>query len=110
MSQHVKTSTEQRNWIVPMRSRSPEEEHRAATPLELFFDLVFVVAVAIYMMSLWVLHWRPHTLPLSQTLLFPIGALLILLTPLTGQAALWTGLLLVGVLVIKFTHRYRRAA
>jgi low temperature requirement protein LtrA len=33
-------------WIVPMRLRSQHEEHRAATPLELFFDLVFVVAVA----------------------------------------------------------------
>ena len=31
---------------VPMVGRSIEEEHRAATPLELFFDLVFVVAVA----------------------------------------------------------------
>jgi low temperature requirement protein LtrA len=29
-----------------MVSRSPAEEHRPATPLELFFDLVFVVAVA----------------------------------------------------------------
>lgn len=29
-----------------MRPRSPAEEHRAATPLELFFDLVFVVAIA----------------------------------------------------------------
>ncbi len=33
-------------WFVPMRMRSPDEEHRAATTLELFFDLVFVVAVA----------------------------------------------------------------
>jgi low temperature requirement protein LtrA len=33
-------------WIVPMKPRSPDETHRAATPLELFFDLVFVVAVA----------------------------------------------------------------
>lgn len=32
--------------VVPMRPRSPDEQHRAATPLELFFDLVFVVAVA----------------------------------------------------------------
>ncbi|WP_155375682.1 low temperature requirement protein A [Catellatospora vulcania] len=30
----------------PMTSRSPDEPHRAATPLELFFDLCFVVAVA----------------------------------------------------------------
>jgi low temperature requirement protein LtrA len=31
---------------VPMSGRDPDEEHRAATPLELFFDLSFVVAVA----------------------------------------------------------------
>jgi low temperature requirement protein LtrA len=29
-----------------MRARSPHETHRVSTPLELFFDLVFVVAVA----------------------------------------------------------------
>jgi low temperature requirement protein LtrA len=29
-----------------MSGRDPEEEHRASTPLELFFDLCFVVAVA----------------------------------------------------------------
>jgi low temperature requirement protein LtrA len=29
-----------------MKARSPHEHHRAATPLELFFDLVFVVAIA----------------------------------------------------------------
>jgi low temperature requirement protein LtrA len=33
-------------WHVPMRGRDPDEEHRAATPLELLFDLCFVVAVA----------------------------------------------------------------
>ena len=31
---------------MPLRARSPHEPHRVATPLELFFDLVFVVAVA----------------------------------------------------------------
>ncbi|ARF55769.1 low temperature requirement protein A [Streptomyces gilvosporeus] len=31
---------------VPMRARSRREAHRAATPLELFFDLCFVVAIA----------------------------------------------------------------
>ncbi|WP_089250738.1 low temperature requirement protein A [Rhodococcoides kyotonense] len=30
-----------------MRPRDPQEPHRAASPLELFFDLVFVVAVSI---------------------------------------------------------------
>lgn len=33
-------------WIAPLRPRSPDEAHRSATPLELFFDLVFVVAIA----------------------------------------------------------------
>ena len=33
-------------WHVTMSGRDPDEEHRAATPLELFFDLCFVVAVA----------------------------------------------------------------
>jgi low temperature requirement protein LtrA len=31
---------------VPMTGRDPDQSHRAATPLELFFDLTFVVAVA----------------------------------------------------------------
>jgi low temperature requirement protein LtrA len=35
-----------RHWLTRMTARSPHEAHRAATPLELFFDLVFVVAIA----------------------------------------------------------------
>ena len=34
-------------WRRPLSGRDPEEEHRAATPLELLFDLSFVVAVSI---------------------------------------------------------------
>ncbi len=33
-------------WHIPMVGRDPDEAHRAATPLELLFDLCFVVAVA----------------------------------------------------------------
>nr|WP_247641886.1 MULTISPECIES: low temperature requirement protein A [Microbacterium] len=33
--------------LQPMRPRDPGQSHRAASPLELFFDLVFVVAVSI---------------------------------------------------------------
>jgi low temperature requirement protein LtrA len=29
-----------------MSARDPDETHRSSTPLELFFDLTFVVAVA----------------------------------------------------------------
>ncbi len=35
-----------RAWYVPMRARPAEESHRVSTPLELLFDLCFVVAVA----------------------------------------------------------------
>jgi low temperature requirement protein LtrA len=35
-----------RGWRVPMVARDIDEEHRASTPLELLFDLTFVVAVA----------------------------------------------------------------
>jgi len=35
-----------RRWVIPMRGREADEPHRASTPLELFFDLVIVVAVA----------------------------------------------------------------
>jgi low temperature requirement protein LtrA len=34
-----------RVWYRPMRSRDSSEDHRVATPLELLFDLCFVVAV-----------------------------------------------------------------
>ncbi len=41
-----------KRFVVPMRGRDPAEEHRAATPLELFYDLVIVVAVAVAASSL----------------------------------------------------------
>ena len=34
-----------RPWHIPMTRRDPTEAHRASTPLELLFDLCFVVAV-----------------------------------------------------------------
>src|SRR5688572_5001703 len=45
MTEHTQ-SPQPRKWIVPMLPRSKDEAHRASTPLELFFDLVFVVAIA----------------------------------------------------------------
>jgi low temperature requirement protein LtrA len=35
-----------RNFIRPLKARDTQEEHRAATQLELFFDLVTVIAIA----------------------------------------------------------------
>jgi low temperature requirement protein LtrA len=45
MSDHASTP-QKRRLVLPMLPRSPDEKHRVATTLELFFDLVFVVAVA----------------------------------------------------------------
>ena len=44
--QHRQAEPSGSRWLTTMTARDPEEEHRVATPLELFFDLVFVVAVA----------------------------------------------------------------
>jgi len=41
----VRPGSRIRVWYRPMRSRDSGEDHRAATPLELLFDLCFVVAV-----------------------------------------------------------------
>ena len=38
-------ATAARPWHVPMTGRDPGEAHRASTPLELLFDLCFVIAV-----------------------------------------------------------------
>ena len=42
----VVTARRMRPWHVAMTGRDPAEPHRASTPLELLFDLCFVVAVA----------------------------------------------------------------
>ncbi|MCG7311083.1 low temperature requirement protein A [Brachybacterium sp. ACRRE] len=41
------TTTASRWRLLPMRPRDPDEEGRAGSSLELFFDLVFVIAVSI---------------------------------------------------------------
>jgi low temperature requirement protein LtrA len=46
MRHHREMTVRTQRWHVPMRGRDPDEAHRAATPLELLFDLCFVVAVA----------------------------------------------------------------
>jgi low temperature requirement protein LtrA len=56
--------------------------------------------VAIFLMSLWILHDRPEY---RRTRAFgPIVAILVLLTPLTGQAVPLIGALLALMVVVKF--------
>ena len=47
MSQSTLLGHRRLRLAAPMLGRDPSEDNRAATPLELFFDLVFVVAVAL---------------------------------------------------------------
>ncbi len=47
MSQQTLRGTAHPHLLAPMRGRDPLEPGRAATPLELFFDLVVVVSVAL---------------------------------------------------------------
>jgi low temperature requirement protein LtrA len=47
VSQRTLRGAIQPHLVTPMRGRDPTEEGRASTPLELFFDLVVVVAVAL---------------------------------------------------------------
>ncbi len=46
------TASIRTRFLRPIRPRNPSEDHRAATPLELFFDLCFVAAVSIAAESL----------------------------------------------------------
>lgn len=46
------TETADDAWLKPMKPRQPSEEKRSATPLELLFDLVCVVAIAIASLQL----------------------------------------------------------
>jgi low temperature requirement protein LtrA len=163
-----------RPWAAPLGPRSPEEAHRASTPLELFFDLVIVVAVAqaasglrpghevltslrtaflwgyghyfvfaaaaavgaglavavdhathhaeisavaagaavavpvaVYLVCLWFLHARLEP-SVATRLVAPLVVVGVLLTPFTGQAVLWTGLLMAGLTAFKVVLGARR--
>lgn len=68
------------------------------------------VPVIIYVITLWALHQQPNSRLFSYPILFLLTAVLILLTPLSGQTILLTGMLLTTLVVIKVVSRYRTAA
>ncbi len=63
------------------------------------------VPVALYLLSLWVVHVRLRETASPATGLTPIVALFVLLTPWTGQAVLLTGVLLASLLAVKLVRR-----
>ena len=50
-------------WFRPMTARDPQEEHRTSSPLELLFDLTFVVAIASAAAELHHAISEDHVLP-----------------------------------------------
>lgn len=63
--------------------------------------MAVALPLAVYLLSLWTLMILPHARRLRDKALYPLFALLILLTPLTGQAVLLSGLLLAALLAIR---------
>ena len=57
------------------------------------------IPVALFLVVLWIIHWRPEHAPTK--FLGPAAALLILLTPFTGRAVPLIGAILAGVVAIK---------
>ncbi|MFJ5811614.1 low temperature requirement protein A [Streptomyces sp. NPDC093093] len=65
---------------------------------------IFTAAVAVYLTTTWILHVRPHGHHAGRSWLHPATALLILLTPFTGQPYLATGLLMTTLLVLSLRN------
>ncbi|MGA4960312.1 low temperature requirement protein A [Streptomyces lavendulocolor] len=60
---------------------------------------IFSTAVAVFLLLAWLLHVRPHGTRAARSWLHPTIALLVWLTPYTGQPYLTTGLL-TGLLLV----------
>jgi hypothetical protein len=79
-----------------MRARDTGEEHRASTPLEAFFDLCLVVAVAIAGQHL---HLRRHHADHGHPWLFPAAVLLVLGSAFTPVPVLLAGVCLLLLVI-----------
>ena len=63
--------------------------------------MALAVPTAVFVFSVWILQEHPRAKNVIDTVLHPVTAILVLLTPFTGQAALLTGLLLSGLVIIR---------
>jgi hypothetical protein len=66
--------------------------------------MALAIPSAIYVLSLWVLQERVVAKNLFDTLVHPITAVLILLTPFTNQPVLLTGILLALLVTIRLVR------
>ena len=67
----------------------------------------FCVPVAVFLVALWVLHWRPHHLTGWHSALAPATAVAVLLAVFAPRPVLVTGLLLAGLVVLGSVRRAR---
>ncbi|HWM37139.1 MAG TPA: low temperature requirement protein A, partial [Streptomyces sp.] len=54
------------------------------------------IPVAVYVLTVWTLHLRPHHTGFLHSAVFPVAALLVLAATFTGQPVLITGLVMVA--------------
>jgi low temperature requirement protein LtrA len=72
--------------------------------------MMIAIPSAIYLLTLWALHYkRPPAFALRYYLI-PIFSLLLMLMPFTPQPALLIGILLVLLLIIKLVLKHRQLA
>jgi low temperature requirement protein LtrA len=67
-------------------------------------NLAVTLPIAIYVLSLWVIHEHSQARNQVDRLLHPVTVLLIVLTSFTGQAVLLTGILLVILVVVRLVR------
>jgi hypothetical protein len=81
--------------------------HRAEIS-EVSAGAAVAVPVAVYLACLWLLHARSEQ-SLGTRVVAPLAVGGVLLTPFTGQAVLWTGLLMAGLTAFKVVQAGRRS-
>jgi hypothetical protein len=65
------------------------------------------IPVALYIISLWAVHYLPRGVSGARSLIGPAAAILVLLTPLSNNAVLLVGLILAGLVAVKVATRER---
>ncbi|MBI1257749.1 MAG: low temperature requirement protein A, partial [Chloroflexi bacterium] len=79
-----------------------EIHHAEISPL--VSEFAVTIPAAVFLVTLWILHVRPHIRETFDQVLYPVVAVLVLLTALTEQPVLLTGILfalLLGIKLIK---------
>lgn len=66
------------------------------------------IPVAVYVLTVWALHLRPHHTGFLHSAVFPVAALLVLAATFTGQPVLITGLVMVATVAMSVLIALRK--